>query len=182
MSKSLKTSRAPEVEAWKQLVSSLEERIRTHQEVHLYFKELFCFFQVLQHCIDGSGFSKGGPTANLDPTKLVGKLLNFFDSTAHKVVGGMPPPVPSTSLGTAQYSDHYTQPMGNRVPASQSTMAMLSLMPSESDCSSDGDTKPKHNRSISEPDFCRSPRHVRSLFSVTGSQKSYMTLVCIGKS
>ncbi|PON93029.1 COPII coat assembly protein, Sec [Trema orientale] len=31
--KSLKTGRAPEVETWKQLVSSLEERIKTHQQV-----------------------------------------------------------------------------------------------------------------------------------------------------
>lgn len=31
--KSLKTGRAPEVETWKQLVLSLEERIRTHQQV-----------------------------------------------------------------------------------------------------------------------------------------------------
>ncbi|KAJ6389244.1 hypothetical protein OIU77_027559 [Salix suchowensis] len=60
--KSLKTGRAPEVETWKQLVLSLEERSRAHQQ--------------------------GGYTANLAPAKLVGKLLNFFDSTAHRVVGG----------------------------------------------------------------------------------------------
>ncbi|MCI33038.1 DNA-directed RNA polymerase subunit beta, partial [Trifolium medium] len=30
--KSLKTGRAPEVETWKQMLSSLEERIRTHQQ------------------------------------------------------------------------------------------------------------------------------------------------------
>ncbi|CAL9241465.1 unnamed protein product, partial [Arabidopsis halleri] len=64
--KCLKTGRSPEVGMWKQFVSSLEERIRIHQQ--------------------------GGYTANLAPAKLVGKFLNFIDSTASRVVGGMPPP------------------------------------------------------------------------------------------
>ncbi|KAI7982263.1 hypothetical protein LOK49_LG15G02553 [Camellia lanceoleosa] len=103
--KSLKTGRAPEVDTWRQLVLSLEERIRTHQQ--------------------------GGYSTNLAPAKLVGKLLNLFDSTAHRVVGGLPPPVPSTSQGAAQASEHYYQTMGPRVSTSQSTMAMSSLIPSD---------------------------------------------------
>ncbi|KAK6138635.1 hypothetical protein DH2020_027621 [Rehmannia glutinosa] len=59
--KSLKTGRTPEVDTLRPLVLSLEERIKSHQQ--------------------------GGFSANLAPKKLVGKLLNLFDSTAHRVVG-----------------------------------------------------------------------------------------------
>ncbi|KAF2313085.1 hypothetical protein GH714_009176 [Hevea brasiliensis] len=139
--KSLKIGRAPEVETWKQLILSLEERIRTHQQ--------------------------GGYAANLAPAKLVGKLLNFFDSTAHRVVGGLPPPVPSTSLGSIQGNEHHHQPMAPRVLASQSTMAMSSLMPSASmepisEWAADGNRMTMHNRSVSEPDIGRTPRQVES--------------------
>ncbi|KAF3954932.1 hypothetical protein CMV_019786 [Castanea mollissima] len=138
--KSLKTGRAPEVETWKQLVLSLEERIRTHQQ--------------------------GGYSANSAPGKLVGKLLNFFDSTAHRVVGGLPPPAP-TLQGGAPGNGHYNQPTGHRVSSSQSTMAMSSLMPSASmepisDWMADGSRMTMANRSVSEPDFGRTPRQVDS--------------------
>ncbi|KAL7238569.1 hypothetical protein ACSBR2_004625 [Camellia fascicularis] len=65
--KCLKTSRVPEVDMWKNLLNSLEERIKIHQQ--------------------------GGYSINMAPVKLVGKLLNLFDSTAHRVVGGLPPSV-----------------------------------------------------------------------------------------
>ncbi|OIV92776.1 hypothetical protein TanjilG_00910 [Lupinus angustifolius] len=131
--KSLKTGRAPEVETWRQLISSLEDRIRTHQQ--------------------------GGYAANLAPAKLVGKLLNFFDSTAHRVVGGLPPPAPSSSQGAVHGNEQHYQPMSN----SQSTMAMSSLVPSASmepisDLTADNNRMAKPNRSVSEPDFGRSPR------------------------
>ncbi|XVE65087.1 hypothetical protein DITRI_Ditri07aG0154000 [Diplodiscus trichospermus] len=132
--KSLKTSRAPEVEAWKQLALSLEERTRIHQQ--------------------------GGYTANLAPAKLVGKLLNFFDSTAHRVVGGLPPTASSASNGNSQVSDHFHQQTGPRVSASQSTVATSSLMSSTS-MEPDGKMT-THNRSVSEPDFGRTPRQVDS--------------------
>ncbi|XWS61994.1 hypothetical protein CRYUN_Cryun07bG0172800 [Craigia yunnanensis] len=141
--KSLKTGRAPEVETWKQLVLSLEDSIRIHQQ--------------------------GGYAANLAPAKLVGKLLNFFDSTAHRVVGGLPPPAPSASDGNSQGNDHFHQQTGPRVSSSQSTMAMSSLMSSASmepisDWAGRGaDGKMMmHNRSVSEPDFGRTPRQVDS--------------------
>ncbi|KAK3008440.1 hypothetical protein RJ639_014438 [Escallonia herrerae] len=139
ISKSLKTGRAPEVDTWRQLVSSLEERIRTHQQ--------------------------GGFSTNLAPAKLVGKLLNLFDSTAHRVVGSLPPPVPSQSMGTVQVNEIHYQPMAPRVSTSQSTMAMSSLMPSASmepinERSTDGNRMTMYNRSVSEPDFGRSPRQV----------------------
>ncbi|KAE9459402.1 hypothetical protein C3L33_08687, partial [Rhododendron williamsianum] len=136
--KSLKTGRLPEVDMWRKLVSSLEERIRTHQQ--------------------------GGYSTNSAPAKLVGKLLNLFDNTAHRVVGGLPPPVPSTSQGGAQANEHY-QTMGPRVSTSQSTMAMSSLMPPESmepisEWTAGGTRMTMHNRSVSEPDFGRTPRQV----------------------
>jgi hypothetical protein len=111
---------------------------------------------------------QGGYTANLAPAKLVGKLLNFFDSTAHRVVGGLPPPAPSTSQGSFPGNEHYHQPTGPRVSTSQSTMAMSSLMPSASmepisDWTADGNRMKMANRSVSEPDFGRTPRQVYSI-------------------
>ncbi|XP_042509990.1 protein transport protein SEC16A homolog [Macadamia integrifolia] len=136
--KSLKTGRAPEVETWKQLVSSLEERIRTHQQ--------------------------GGYSTNLAPAKLVGKLLPFIDKSIHRMIGAPPPPVQSTSQSSVQNKEHDHPPFGTRVLNSQSTMAMSSLMPSvsmEPISEWKGDNRMMmSNRSISEPDFGRTPRQV----------------------
>lgn len=95
----------------------------------------------------------------------MGKLLTLFDNTAHRVVGGLPPPVPSASHGNARRSEQVNQPVGPRVSNSQSTMAMSSLMPSASmepisDWAGEGNRLTKPNRSISEPDFGRTPRKV----------------------
>lgn len=98
----------------------------------------------------------------------MGKLLNFFDSTAHRVVGGgLPPPAPSSSSsqGYVHGNGQHHQPVANRVSNSQSTMAMSSLVPSASmepisDWTADDNKTPKPNRSVSEPDFGRSPRQV----------------------
>lgn len=146
--KSLKTGRAPEVETWKQSVLSLEERIKTHQQ--------------------------GGYATNLAPAKLVGKLLNFFDSTAHRVVGGLPPPAPSTSQGSVQVNEYFHQQVAPRVSSSQSTMAMSSLMPSASmepisEWAADGNKMTMSNRSVSEPDFGRTPRQVDSSKEITSA-------------
>ncbi|XP_043715640.1 protein transport protein SEC16A homolog isoform X2 [Telopea speciosissima] len=135
--KSLKTGRAPEVETWKQLVSSLEERIRTHQQ--------------------------GGYSSNLAPAKLVGKLLPFIDRSIHRMIGATPPPMPSTSQSSFQNNEHDHPPVGTRIANSQSTMAMSSLMPSvsmEPISEWKGDNRMMPNRSISEPDFGRTPRQV----------------------
>ncbi|XP_042504797.1 protein transport protein SEC16B homolog isoform X2 [Macadamia integrifolia] len=136
--KSLKTGRAPEVETWKQLVSSLEERIKTHQQ--------------------------GGYGTNLAPAKLVGKLLPFIDSTIHRMIGAPPPPVPSASQNFVMNNEHDHPSVGPRVGNSQSTMAMSSLMPSasmEPISEWKGDNRNMMpNRSISEPDFGRTPRQV----------------------
>ncbi|XP_010539195.1 PREDICTED: protein transport protein SEC16B homolog [Tarenaya hassleriana] len=143
--KSLKTGRSPEVDMWKQLVSSLEERIRVYQQ--------------------------GGFT-NLAPAKLVGKLLNFFDSTAHRVVGGLPPPAPTSQGNTLVNGQNHRQGTG-RVSASQSTMAMSSLMPSDSmepisAWAGDGSKMKMHNRSVSEPDFSRTPQVDSSTKELSG--------------
>ncbi|KAK4729043.1 hypothetical protein R3W88_022031 [Solanum pinnatisectum] len=139
LSKSLKTGRTPETETLRQLVSSLEERIKTHQQ--------------------------GGFSTNLAPAKLVGKLLNLFDSTAHRVVGGIPPPMPTN--GSSQGNEHHHQFAGPRVSSSQSTMAMSSLIPSSSvepisEWAADSGRMTMHNRSVSEPDIGRTPRQVDS--------------------
>lgn len=108
---------------------------------------------------------QGGFSTNLAPAKLVGKLLNLFDSTAHRVVGGLPPPAPSTTAGVVQGNERYNQSSGPRVSTSQSTMAMSSLIPSASmepisEWTADGNRRTMHNRSASEPDFSRTPRQV----------------------
>ncbi|KAL6981727.1 hypothetical protein U1Q18_023349 [Sarracenia purpurea var. burkii] len=138
--KCLKTSRSPEVDAWKNLASSLEEQIKIHQQ--------------------------GGYSTHLAPAKLVDKLFNLFDSTAHRAVGGLPPPVLSSSHCSAQRNEQDCQKVGPRVSNSQSTMAMSSLMPSESmEPISEwrgGSNRSRHNRSISEPSFGISPSKVDS--------------------
>ncbi|KAE8690212.1 protein transport protein Sec16B-like isoform X4 [Hibiscus syriacus] len=140
--KSLKTSRVPEVQTWKHLVLSLEEKIRFHQQ--------------------------GGYATNSAPAKLVGKLLNFFDSTAHRVVGGLPTPPTSASNGNSLGNDHLNQQTGRRVSASQSTMVMSSLASSSMEPIRDWEGKEAdgkmtiHNRSVSEPDIGRTPRQVDS--------------------
>ncbi|CAH2046044.1 unnamed protein product [Thlaspi arvense] len=136
--KCLKTGRSPEVETWKQIVLSLEERIRIHLQ--------------------------GGYTANLAPAKLVGKLLNFFDSTAHRVVGGgMPPPAPHSTTGILQGKEYnHQQQEATKLPYSQSVNTMSSLMPPasmEPIQESGGNVRRMavHTRSVSEPDFGRTP-------------------------
>ncbi|KAL2472036.1 Protein transport protein SEC16B-like protein [Abeliophyllum distichum] len=147
--KSLKTGRSPEVETLRQSVSSLEERIKSHQQ--------------------------GGFSTNLAPKKLVGKLLNLFDSTAHRVVGGLPPPAPTN--GTVQVTEHRQQSVGPRVSASQSALAMSSLIPSQStehvsEWPADSNRMTMHTRSVSEPDFGRSPRQGRGDSSKEASSAS----------
>lgn len=108
-------------------------------------------------------FLQGGFSSNLAPAKIVGKLLNLFDSTANRVVGGHPPPIPSPSQSSAQVNEQYYQTVP-RVSTSQSTMAMSSLMPSTStepisEWTGEGKMS-MHNRSASEPDIGRTPRQV----------------------
>ncbi|KAK4748537.1 hypothetical protein SAY87_015123 [Trapa incisa] len=138
--KSLKTVREPEIEMWKQVVSSLEERIKIHQQ--------------------------GGYSANLAPAKLVGKLFNFFDSTAQRVVnsGGLPP-IRSSSQLVHHGSDQFNNQVDHKVLNSEAPSAMPLLVPSLSmepisEWTGSNSRVIVHNRSVSEPDFGRSPRQV----------------------
>ncbi|GMJ01585.1 hypothetical protein like AT5G47490 [Hibiscus trionum] len=173
--KSLRTGRTPEVETWKQLVSSLEERLRIHQQ--------------------------GGYYTNLAPTKLVGKLLTFFDNTA-RVVGGQPPPLPSTSHSSVHQNEFAHQPRGSNTSNSQptmlmqpltsslsteSTMTMPALMPSASmepisQRTSQTDLAAMPSRSISEPDFSQSDRKVNSSSEANSSGKQEKAAVSSGPS
>lgn len=100
------------------------------------------------------------------PTKLVGRLLNLFDSTANRVVGGMPPPAPHSTTGSLQSKEyHHQQQEATKLPYSQSVNTMSSLMPPasvESLHESGGNVKRTavHTRSVSEPDFGRTPIQV----------------------
>ncbi|KAG1359318.1 Protein transport protein sec16 [Cocos nucifera] len=134
--KLLKNSgRTPEVELWKSLFSSLEERLKTHQQ---------------------SGYG-----TNLAPAKLVGKLITSLDRSIHRMMGAPPPPLPPVSQSSVNDKEIFSG--FPKVANSQSTMAMSSLIPSASveamsEWTSDGGRKSMHNRSISEPDFGRSPK------------------------
>ena len=117
---------------------------------------------------------------NLAPTKLVGKLLTFFDNTAHRVVGGQPPPLPSTSHSSVHQNEFAHQPGAPNPSNSQPTMfvqsltssasiepamAIPSLMPSASmepisEWTGQTDLSAMPSRSISEPDFGESNRKV----------------------
>ncbi|TXG62612.1 hypothetical protein EZV62_009606 [Acer yangbiense] len=130
--KSLKTGRSPEVDTWKQLVMSLEERLRTHQQ--------------------------SGYTSNFPRTNLFGKFITFVDNTANRVVGSVPPPVPSQSHSNFVHNEFAHQPGGLQVSSSQSTMVMPPLMPHASVEHTSGWTDETNrlnvpDKSMSEPDF-----------------------------
>ncbi|KNA03991.1 hypothetical protein SOVF_203880 [Spinacia oleracea] len=145
--KSLKTGRSPEVDAWRHMVSSLEERVKIHQQ--------------------------GGYATNFARAKL-GKWFNFFDNTAQRVVGGLPPPTPSTSHSNGQHGEHDHQSRAPRVSSSQSTMTMSSLM---TPASAEGSNRMSmHNRSMSEPNFGREPRKDESPKSSSSSPRDHTSL------
>uniref|UniRef100_A0A0E0L6T1 Protein transport protein sec16 n=1 Tax=Oryza punctata TaxID=4537 RepID=A0A0E0L6T1_ORYPU len=137
--KVLKASgRAPELEAWKQLFSSLEERIRTHQQ--------------------------GGYGTNLAPAKLVGKLFTSLDKSLSRMMGTQPSSLSPVPQGSLTERDSYSAPAATNFVNNQPGMAMSSLMSSVSEQSmsemsgnSGPDRKVTHNRSVSEPDFGRTP-------------------------
>ncbi|KAJ1257535.1 hypothetical protein BS78_10G003600 [Paspalum vaginatum] len=131
------SGRAPELEAWKQLFSTLEERIRTHQQ--------------------------GGYATNLAAGKIVGKIFTSLDKSLSRMMGTQSAPLPQMPHGAANERDVYSPP-DTKVVNSQSAMAMSPLVSSVSEQSMSemaGNSGPvreaAHNRSISEPDFGRTP-------------------------
>ncbi|CAN6172109.1 unnamed protein product [Urochloa humidicola] len=149
--KVLKASgRTPELEAWKQLFSTLEERIRTHQQ--------------------------GGYATNLAPGKIVGKLFTSLDKSLSRMMGTQSAPMPALPQGAANARDVYSPP-DTKVVNNQSVMSMSPLMSSASEQSMSemaGNSGPgrevAHNRSISEPDFGRTPQK-----QAAGSSKAQST-------
>ncbi|KAG8094149.1 hypothetical protein GUJ93_ZPchr0012g20605 [Zizania palustris] len=150
---------APELEAWKQLFSSLEERIRTHQQ--------------------------GGYGTNLAPAKLVGKIFTSIDKSLSRMMGTQPssssplPPLPPLPQGSSTDRDFYPAPAATKVVNSQPAMAMSSLMSSASEQSMSemaGNSGPgwkvTHNRSVSEPDFGRNPKQGAGLDSAQNTSGS----------
>ncbi|ERN07168.1 hypothetical protein AMTR_s00019p00148170 [Amborella trichopoda] len=132
LSKSMKNAvRAPEAELWKSMISSLEERIRTHQQ--------------------------GGYSSNLAPAKLVGKLFTTIDRSIHRMIGAPPPPLPPLP-GNALSSEPDNHLGISNVVNNSSRMSSGSLMPSASmdpisEWTGDNNKFTVQSRSISEPDF-----------------------------
>ncbi|AQK67681.1 Protein transport protein SEC16B-like protein [Zea mays] len=139
--KVLKASgRAPELEVWKQLFSSLEERIRTHQQ--------------------------GGYGTNLAPGKIVGKIFTSLDKSISRMMGTPSAPLPPLPHGSFSDKESHSIPAAAKFVNSQSVMVMPSLIPSASmqsmteiaEDSGGTGRKIAHNRSVSEPDFGRSSK------------------------
>ncbi|KAL6586629.1 hypothetical protein OROMI_001617 [Orobanche minor] len=153
--KSLKTGRTLELENLRSLVSSLVERIKAHQQ--------------------------GGLSVNLAPKEFIGKLLNLVDSSAHRVIGGLPPPIP-TAGGVDHGNENHYQFSGPIVSSSQSTTAMSSLIPESmepiNEWASDN-RKTMHTRSVSEPDLgCRvSPIHRKKQVLLTHRTKRQLQVL-----
>ncbi|KAK3131393.1 hypothetical protein QOZ80_6AG0505800 [Eleusine coracana subsp. coracana] len=122
-------------EALKQLFSSLEERIRTHQQ--------------------------GGYAINLAPGKIVGKIFTSLDKSLSRIMGTQSAPLPQPPQGTANEREILAVP-DTKVVNTQSVMSMSPLMSSTSELSMSEmsgapDRTATHNRSISEPDFGKAP-------------------------
>ncbi|KAF3795216.1 transport protein SEC16B-like protein [Nymphaea thermarum] len=129
--------RTSEVESWKLMTSSLEERLRTHQQ--------------------------GGYASNLAPAKLMGKVLTSIDRSIHRIIGAPLPPLPPAGQTNAQNVDTDDQPGVSKLSTGPPRTSVATLMPSASmepisEWAGDNSRVSKHTRSISEPDFGRSPR------------------------
>lgn len=129
-------------------------------------------------------FFQGGYSSNA-PTKLVKNIFSSLDRSLQRVMGApappqaapsLPPMPPTSGVGTgavvgansgANQRDMTSQTVPKFVN-SQSAMTMSTLMPSSSvesisQWANDGNNSGKksmHNRSVSEPDFARSPKQV----------------------
>ncbi|KAK8934949.1 hypothetical protein KSP39_PZI014831 [Platanthera zijinensis] len=123
------SARSPEVELWRTLFSSLEERLRTHQQ--------------------------GGYGTNLAPTKILGKFLNSIDRSIHHMIGSPPlPPMPQNSGENSLF-----QKVSNSQSTMAITSLMPSpSIDAMNDLSVDSNRKVTHNRSVSEPDFGRNAK------------------------
>lgn len=144
VSKILKNAgRAPEVEACREFASSLEDRIRVH--------------------------TQGGYSSNLAPSKLMGRFLTTIDRSIHRIIGAPPPPMPSDSQSGLQISDSESYSSASKVanashpPNATPLMPSVSMEPLSEWAANNGKTV-MQTRSVSEPDFSRSPKENQSSF------------------
>ncbi|PKA66291.1 hypothetical protein AXF42_Ash006988 [Apostasia shenzhenica] len=131
--KLLKNSgRSPEVELWRTQFSSLEERLRIHQQ--------------------------GGYGTNLATTKLVGKLINSIDRSIHRMMGA--PPLPPMPQNSGDNKDNSMVPKVSSSQSTMAITSLVPSASVESmnEWVGDSSRKVMHNRSVSEPDFGRSSK------------------------
>lgn len=123
---------------------------------------------------------QGGYSSNA-PTKLVKNIFSSLDRSLQRVMGApaptqavpsLPPMPPTSGVAAGASGGTIQRDMTSQtVPKfvnSQSAMTMSTLMPSASvesmsQWANDGNISGKksmHNRSVSEPDFTRSPKQV----------------------
>ncbi|KAF3780639.1 transport protein SEC16A-like protein [Nymphaea thermarum] len=126
-----------DVETCKVLTSSLEERLRTHQQ--------------------------GGYASNLAPAKLMGKVLTSIDRSIHRIIGAPLPPLPPVTEGSIQNDETDAGPavlnMSNESSRAGITSRMLSSsMEPISEWSGDSNRASAPTRSISEPAIGISPK------------------------
>lgn len=152
VSKILKNAgRAPEVEACRQFASSLEDRIRIH--------------------------TQGGYSSNLAPSKLMGRFLTTIDRSIHRIIGAPPPPSLSESQSGLQNSDSDSYSSASRVADASHPPNATPLIPSISmeplsEWAANNRKAVMQTRSISEPDFSRSPKENQSSFGQNQSSFS----------
>ncbi|XP_031483080.1 protein transport protein SEC16A homolog isoform X2 [Nymphaea colorata] len=126
-----------DVETCKVLTSSLEERLRTHQQ--------------------------GGYASNLAPAKLMGKVLTSIDRSIHCIIGAPLPPLPPVTEGSIQNGETDDGSAVLKMSNESSRTGITSLMPSSSmepisEWSGDSNRASVPTRSISEPAIGRSPK------------------------
>lgn len=110
---------------------------------------------------------QGGYGTNLAPAKLVGKLFTSLDKSLSRMMGTQPSALSPVPQGSLTERDSYSAPAATNFVNNQPVMAMSSLMSSVSEQSmsemsgnTGPDRKVTHNRSVSEPDFGRTPNQV----------------------
>jgi len=97
---------------------------------------------------------------------IVGKLFTSLDKSLSRMMGTQSAPMPPLPQGAANERNVYSPP-DTKVVNNQSVMSMSPLMSSASEQSMSemaGNSGPgrevAHNRSISEPDFGKTPQKV----------------------
>eukprot|EP00252_Welwitschia_mirabilis_P009474 TRINITY_DN2207_c0_g5_i2.p1 TRINITY_DN2207_c0_g5~~TRINITY_DN2207_c0_g5_i2.p1 ORF type:complete len:1751 (+),score=359.98 TRINITY_DN2207_c0_g5_i2:169-5421(+) len=106
VSKLLKNAgRAPEVEMWRQIAYSMEDRLRIH--------------------------SQGGFGSNLAPGKLMGRFISSIDKSLGRIIGGPPPPATSDVHSHVPHLSVNKLSSGNTFqnPISTSLMPSMSMEP-----------------------------------------------------